>query len=131
MSRYRAVARAALVAHLKDGPALGAAVYSNPPRNHTGQLILVGDIIAEPPEDKGGQGGFYNANIEIWSHTFSPAEVDAIADAVIGRLEDAVMTSPGRTFHAALFAGEQVQGAQDEADEPVFGRILAFRFYLD
>jgi hypothetical protein len=131
MSRYRAATRAALVAALKAAPDLGAPVYANPPTNLVEKLILIGDIAFEEPISKTEPGGWCNFNIEVWFQTFSPAEVDGIADAVVTRLDGQTPAMAGRDFSPAMFIGEQVQTLPIEAGGPVFGRILAFRIFVE
>ena len=131
MSRYRVETRTALVALLKTVPGLSGLVYSNPPTNLKGQLVLVGDIVFDAPEIKGSPASFYNANVEIWSHTFSPAEVDAIADNIVTGIDQQKLISAGRTFSPIEYDGEQViPPPQTDAGGPVFGRVLSFRFYV-
>lgn len=131
MSRYRTATRAALVARLKTTPGLTWPVHSNPPANIAINHVLIGDILFEEPPCKGDAGAFCTANIEIWSQTFSPAAVDSVADAIVGWLDGQPLTGVGRNFMPPAFSGEQSQMLPIEAGGPVFGRVLAFRFYVE
>ncbi len=131
VSRYRAPSRAAIFARLNEAPALGKPVYSNPPANITLDHILIGDIIAEAPEMKGDPSGWYTASIEVWSQTFSPGAMEAVADAVVERMEGAPLVRVGRSFTTPNFTGETPSAIPAEAGGPLYGRVLSFRFYVD
>lgn len=131
MSRYRKDTRTALVARLKTTPGLTWPVYSNPPTNIAINHVLVGDILFEEPPGKTDLGGFCTANVEIWSQTFSPADVDVVADAIVGWMDNQPLVLVGRNFMPPAFAGEQSQVMPIEAGGPVYGRVLAFRFYVE
>jgi hypothetical protein len=131
MSRFRAASRAAIFARLAAAPSLGAPVHSNPPANLALNHILIGDIIAEASEEKGDPSSWYTAGIEVWSQTFSPAAMEAVADAVVVRMTGAAMTGPGRSFTVAHFVQEQPSAVPAEAGGPLYGRVLTFRFYVD
>jgi hypothetical protein len=131
LSIHRAASRAAIAARLKALPSLGAPVHSNPPANIGLDHILIGDIVAEAPEDKGSASGWYNASIEVWSQTFSPAALEARADAVVARMTAAPLEAPGRSFFRPEYTGEQPSAVPAEAGGPLYGRVLTFRFYVD
>ena len=132
MSLYRAVTRAAIYARLTGGASLGAPVYSNPPTNIAINHILIGDIQAERPEDKGDPSGWYTASIEAWSQTFSPAALEAVADAVVARMTATTLASPGRAFTVPEYTGESPASVPAEVPGgPLYGRVLNFRFYVE
>lgn len=130
MSRFRGATRAALVARLKAAPGIWP-VYSNPPVNMNADHILVGDITFEEPMCKGEAGAFCTANVEVWSQTFSPAAVDVQADLIVEWLDGQPLQSSGRNFMPPAFIGEQAQSLPVEAGGPVFGRVLAFKFFVE
>ena len=131
MSIYRNASRTAIYARLTSGASLGAKVYSNPPTNITVDHILIGDIAAERPEEKGEAGGWYTASIETWSQTFSPAALESVADAVVERMTAAPLAANGRSFTTPEYTGETPASVPADVGGPLFGRILSFRFYVD
>lgn len=127
MSVYRQDVRVALKAALAGAP---VPVFSNPPANEQPEIILIGDIIAEPPEVDDGPSAYHTATLEIWLQTFSPARVDSVADWICGQLEGGRLLLNGRRFGPTRRIGEQALGGDPETGGPVFGRALTFRFLV-
>jgi hypothetical protein len=131
MSIYRNASRIAIYARLTNGASLGAKVYSNPPTNIAIDHVLIGDIQAERPEDKGEPSGWYSASIETWSQTFSPAALEAVADAVVVRMTATPLALNGRSFTTPEYTGETPASVPAENGGPLYGRVLTFRFYCE
>lgn len=131
MTVHRAASRTAIYARLTGGASIGAKVYSNPPTNIAIDHILIGDIQAERAEDKDDPGGWYIASIETWSQTFSPAALEAVADAVVTRMTAMPLALNGRAFTTPEYTGETPASVPAEAGGPLYGRILSFRFHAE
>ena len=128
MSRFHTALRRAFVARL--GTDLGAKVYSSPPSNVSPPYILVGAIVAEPVETKASPAAFHLVAVESWVQSRSPADLDALTDAVVTRLTASNLTDAEAALSRPILHGTEADTWNpDAAGGPTIGRVQTFRLF--
>jgi hypothetical protein len=128
MSFHRAL-RAAVYARLIEAPALPAPAFSSPPANLRYPVIVIGQVVLEEKIDKTSRDGWYLVGVESATQGQSPAEMDAISDAVEQRLDGAELVSSTVDFSKPAIIAEDDDANPDAPGGPINVRLQRFRVF--